>query len=1094
MAAEPPGRESAAPRRRGIAAELMLLVAVVALPLAALSAYLLYNAAQREVTFAYDEVRDMASVAADRTGRAVADLRNAIEAIARRPLVRAVDAARCDPGLADLLPLYPQAANIIVVDLEGRIVCGAVPPPADRVLRIADEDLHRRMLADPKFRLSKPLVGRISKRWTVTAVQPVLGADGRLAGTVSISIDLLKWLSLADIAEGADTVAAVVTGGGVVIARSAEAADWIGREIGASEVHHQALAQGRGTLRAPDAQGTDRVWGFVPVPGTDWYALAGVPAGAVVGPARLRVAGSAAVLLVAVGIALLLAWSLITRMVRPLQAIRRVVRARAAGYVLHRLPEVGAREVAELAQEVNRMIDAGAQIEGELRRFRAAIDISGDAVLLIDRASLRYVDVNSSFCEMVGYTREEMLGFTPMDVFSADRETIERDYDAIIADPHSPATRIEGWYRRKDGSRIPVETRRRALRTKDGWIIVATARDITGRKEAEARIARLNRVYAVLSGINAAIVRIRDRAELLREAARIAVEAGGLQSAWLGEVDEAAGEVRLAAWHGRDEGFVEALGLRQALSLRGAEAPRIVQRAVTERRALVVNDVPNDPRVRMREESARLGIRAIAVFPLVVGERVAAVLALHAGERGYFDEQELRLLTELAGDISFALEHIEKSEQVDYLAYYDELTGLANRRLFTERLGQYLHAAGQAGAKLALVVADLERLRLVNESLGRQAGDALIRTAAARLAQGADRAELARISADHFAIVLQGVKGRSAVRRRVERLWQDCFLAPYAVGGEELKISARGGIALFPSDGMDPEALMRSAEAALRRAKQLGERQLFHAPEMTERTAEKLSLENRLRRALERDEFVLHYQPKVELDTQRLAGVEALIRWQSPDLGLVPPSQFVPLMEETGMILDAGAWALKRAVQDHRRWLDLGLEAPRVAVNVSAVQLRKQDFLVTLEEALRGGATPPGIDLEITESLVMDDVQGNIEKLKDARLLGVGVAIDDFGTGYSSLGYLAKLPVQALKIDRSFIVTMLNEPDTMTLVSTIISLAHSLKLKVIAEGVDSEEQAKFLRLLRCDQMQGFLYSRPVPFDEISARLARRRKG
>ena len=233
---------------------------------------------------------------------------------------------------------------------------------------------------------------------------------------------------------------------------------------------------------------------------------------------------------------------------------------------------------------------------------------------------------------------------------------------------------------------------------------------------------------------------------------------------------------------------------------------------------------------------------------------------------------------------------------------------------------------------------------------------------------------------------------------------------------------------------------------------------------------------------------MLHYQPKVDIETRRIVGVEALIRWQSPDLGLVPPGRFVPLMEETGIILEVGAWALSRAVLDHKRWLELGLPAPRVAVNVSAVQLRKKDYVATLAHALRQGTVPPGIDLEITESLVMEDIQGNIEKLKEARRLGVAIAIDDFGTGYSSLGYLAKLPMQALKIDRSFIITMLAEPDIMTLVSTIISLAHSLKLKVIAEGVDQEEQARMLRLLRCDELQGYLFSRPVPFEAISQLL------
>jgi EAL domain-containing protein (putative c-di-GMP-specific phosphodiesterase class I) len=287
--------------------------------------------------------------------------------------------------------------------------------------------------------------------------------------------------------------------------------------------------------------------------------------------------------------------------------------------------------------------------------------------------------------------------------------------------------------------------------------------------------------------------------------------------------------------------------------------------------------------------------------------------------------------------------------------------------------------------------------------------------------------------------------------------------------------------------------LFSNAEAALLKSRETGERHQFHSREMTARVAGQLALENKLRRGLENDEFVLHYQPKVDLATRRIIGAEALIRWQSPELGLVPPMKFIPLMEETGMILEAGAWALRRAAADHRRWVEQRLQAPRVAVNVSAIQLRQRGFVGAVEQAILEGMAPTGIDLEITESLVMEDVEGNIEKLKAVRGLGVRIAIDDFGTGYSSLGYLAKLPVQSLKIDRSFIIVMLKDRDTMTLVSTIISLAHSLRLKVVAEGVDKEEQARTLQLLRCDEMQGYLFSRPIPFDEMTALLTQEEK-
>ena len=229
-------------------------------------------------------------------------------------------------------------------------------------------------------------------------------------------------------------------------------------------------------------------------------------------------------------------------------------------------------------------------------------------------------------------------------------------------------------------------------------------------------------------------------------------------------------------------------------------------------------------------------------------------------------------------------------------------------------------------------------------------------------------------------------------------------------------------------------------------------------------------------------------QPKVDVESRRIVGVEALMRWQSADLGLVPPLKFIPMLEETGMILDVGAWALRQAVTDYRRWVEQKLAAPRIAVNVSAIQLRHRDFIDIIRDVVRTTGEVPAIGIEITESVIMDDIDATVAKLRALRDMGLNIAIDDFGTGYSSLAYLAKLPVHSLKIDRSFVIAMANDPDTLTLVSTIISLARSLRLKVVAEGVETEEQAKILRLLRCDQMQGYLISRPIPEAELQALL------
>jgi diguanylate cyclase (GGDEF)-like protein len=543
--------------------------------------------------------------------------------------------------------------------------------------------------------------------------------------------------------------------------------------------------------------------------------------------------------------------------------------------------------------------------------------------------------------------------------------------------------------------------------------------------------------------------------------------------------------VKAVAWAGDEGGFLQLA--RPTADVKQQGNAGLSARAIESRKPAICNDIEADGGDAMRypKEALERGLRSAAALPLVIQGKAVGALVLYAAEAGFFDDQEMKLLVELAGDISFALDHLEKAERINYLAYYDALTGLANRALFLERLGQKMRDAGSGNQKLAVWIVDLERFKAVNDAFGRQAGDQLLQEIAARMkAVEKDQTRIARIGADHFAIVSDQAQNENDIARLTESRLQQLFEAPFAVAGQELRVSARFGIALYPQDGADGEALLRSAEAALKNAKATGERYLFFAQEMTARIADKLSLENKLRQALEKEEFVLYYQPKVELETRAVVGVEALIRWNSPDKGLVPPLHFIPLLEETGLILQVGAWALSRAARDHRAWVEQKLKPPRVAVNVSAIQLRQRDFVGVVEQAIIDGVAPTAIDLEITESLVMEDIKGNIEKLKAVRALGVNIAIDDFGTGYSSLGYLAQLPVQALKIDRSFIIRMGEDPNAMTLVSTIISLAHSLRLKVIAEGVETEDQAKFLRLLRCDEIQGYLISKPVPAEQL----------
>jgi diguanylate cyclase (GGDEF)-like protein len=391
---------------------------------------------------------------------------------------------------------------------------------------------------------------------------------------------------------------------------------------------------------------------------------------------------------------------------------------------------------------------------------------------------------------------------------------------------------------------------------------------------------------------------------------------------------------------------------------------------------------------------------------------------------------------------------------------------------------------------------DIERFRMVNETFGRAAGDDLLREVALRLEKAArDQDTVARVGADHFAIAVAGFDNPGeTVHWLLERLGE-AFAEPVFIDGVELRVTMKAGIAVFPTDGESTELLCANAETALNHAKQAGQRYLFYAAEMNARVAESLALEHRLRRAIEDGRLALHYQPKVDVHSGKLTGLEALIRWQDPELGAVPPAKFVSLMEETGMILIAGRWALKRAVEDIRRWQALGLSVPRTSVNVSAIQLRQKDFVDSVLDAIGVfGREKPLLDVEITESVLVDDIEETTRKLQILRRAGVEISVDDFGTGYCSLSYLARLPVDVLKIDRSFVVRMRDAGYPRNIVAMIVSLAHTLGLKVIAEGVEDDAQVRLLRDLGCDQIQGYLVSRPVSADRIPDLLRSRGGG
>lgn len=443
----------------------------------------------------------------------------------------------------------------------------------------------------------------------------------------------------------------------------------------------------------------------------------------------------------------------------------------------------------------------------------------------------------------------------------------------------------------------------------------------------------------------------------------------------------------------------------------------------------------------------------------------------------------------------------------DRLADYDALSGLRNRRRFESDLRQIVAAAKAPADKCAVLHVDLDRFKQVNDTLGHRTGDRLLRAAARRIEQIAHEVEAgliarvdevdarvttAHVSGDGFAMLLSGLRDADN-SDRVARAVVKGFTLPFVIDEHEIYVSASVGVSLYPVDAANAEELLTHAEMAMYHAKGRGRSTFeYFSPEFNARANERLTLEGQLRRAVERGEFLLHFQPKVSVLTGRILGAEALIRWQHPELGMMGPGRFIPVAEETGLIVDLGRWVVEQACRQLAAWQSAGLPPINLSVNVSAAQFQRNSILIVLRDALKAtGANPKQLWLEVTESMLMSDVEAGIALLKAVRGLGVRLSIDDFGTGYSSLAYLRRLPLDELKIDRSFLLGVPGEKDSMAIVRAVIAMAHEMNLKVVAEGVENTAQLEYLRAHKCDEYQGYLCSRPVPAEQFAAMLGAR---
>lgn len=603
---------------------------------------------------------------------------------------------------------------------------------------------------------------------------------------------------------------------------------------------------------------------------------------------------------------------------------------------------------------------------------------------------------------------------------------------------------------------------------------------------AERHMARLAVVLQTLSAINSALVRIQNRDEAIAETCRLAQGVGGYQLAMVALINPETRMARPIGWAGYD--FLEQPGREFPVAVHESGDTTFMGRVIRTGESLLCSDIATFPHViHSREALLAAGIRSLACLALRVDNTPVGALLLGTRAPTEIVQDEWLLLEELGSNLSFALQYLDKQNAVHFLSYFEPLTGLAKRSLFCERLTRLQSRHGGTPPRLAVMVFDVAHLRVVNDSFGRHTGDRLLQSVADRLkSRFADTEHVAHLGGGTFACVSGLTEpGAGEVRALHDELMR-LFAEPFSVDGREIAAEIKSGVACYPEDGIEPHALVQNAEAALKEAKSSGERYLHHRVEMNADLARRVEMEQRLRVALETNQFVLYYQPKIALSSGRVAGVEALLRWQDPGSGVVAPAIFLPMLESAGLMAATGAWVLRQAARDCRAWRSRGLPPIRVAVNMSPAELRRSKIADEIIEAVGDLAREPewGIDLEITEGALSGDTFSCVHALRLLRAAGMRIAIDDFGTGFSSLGRLSELPIDTLKIDRSFTQRLPYDLRSGTLVATVIGLAHAFGMTTVAEGVETAGQLEYLQREGCDESQGYLHARPLPRTEF----------
>ncbi|PLX84987.1 MAG: hypothetical protein C0617_05915 [Desulfuromonas sp.] len=737
----------------------------------------------------------------------------------------------------------------------------------------------------------------------------------------------------------------------------------------------------------------------------------------------------------------------------------------------------GLREIAAQNRQLEEQIAERSRAEAELRRqktlFEAAFNSVPDGMVLCDPAR-QILKCNAGMKRTFGYDPEEILGRNTLLLYPSEDE-FERQRERWSH--WKDGGGLKPWvvpYRHKTGRIFSGETIGTPIRDTAGSTLghLVAIRDISERQQAEKAFQALVQSLVGLTG-QECFDKVAE--ELCR---------------WLDAECAIVGQVVGGQ-------FIKALAMRRdgrkiddfTFTLKGTPCEKVMEEGFVYYPRGVGELFPGHPNL---QKMAALGYAGTALRNQK-GEGIGVISIISRREIS-LPEMTEEVMAILAARVASEIERLDtetmlriNEDHLDYFTRYDSLTGLPNRLSFQNSLEEAMGRAQNLGQKMALMILDLDRFRKINDSLGYEIGDGLLKELASRLKgciRGGDT--VARLGGDEFLIILEDI-GEIETIREVAGKILETLKQETTVAGQRLFVTTSIGVSHFPSKGVDAEGLMKCADVALYRAKgRGGDTVQVYNPKMNARAHEMLLLERDLHHALAQDQLVLHYQPQFDLNTGRLIGMEALLRWEHPERGLVSPADFIPLAEETGLIVPIGKWVLQTACRQARAWQESGRPPIRMAVNISARQFKSSGFIDTVEQILAETAFDPRwLELEITESVVMEDVERNIMTLTDLKVRGIHLAIDDFETGYSSLSYLKKFPISHLKIDRSFVRDITTDENDAAIAASVIALAQSMNLEVIAEGVETEDQARYLREKGCGQVQGFLFGRPLPAGEAA---------